>query len=128
MDAVGVGNGVQPLVKELGRSVSNLTVSLHLTKPQTTITARERNGKEEKKNKDVLLRYEQQRILNRKNTYNRQNNSNKHVEHQVLHNILIDGESVLHVVTKSLFLSFSFSLSLSLSLPLSISLSLSLSC
>ena len=39
VNAIGVGCGEESLVEELGRSVSYLTVPLHLTKPQTTITA-----------------------------------------------------------------------------------------
>ena len=45
VDTVGIGYSVEPLVKELGCSVSNLAVSLHLTKPQTTITVREHREK-----------------------------------------------------------------------------------
>ena len=39
VDTVGVRDSEQPLVEELGSSVGNLTVSLHLSKPQTSITA-----------------------------------------------------------------------------------------
>ena len=39
VDTVGIRDSKQSLVEELGSSVSYLTVSLHLSKPQTSITA-----------------------------------------------------------------------------------------
>ncbi len=36
---VGIRHIVETLVQELGSSVGNLTVTLHLTKPQATVTA-----------------------------------------------------------------------------------------
>lgn len=39
MDTVGIRGREQPLVEKLSSSVSYLTVSFHLTKPQTSITA-----------------------------------------------------------------------------------------
>ena len=43
VDTVGIGGSEQPLVKKLSSSVSNLTVSLHLTESQTSITAETNN-------------------------------------------------------------------------------------
>ena len=40
IDLVGIRGSVEPLVEELGSPVSYLTVTLHLTKTQTTVTAR----------------------------------------------------------------------------------------
>ena len=46
VDAVGIWRCEQPLVEKLSRSVGNLTVSLHLSKPQTSVTVsgEERRG------------------------------------------------------------------------------------
>ena len=38
VDSVGVRHREQSLVEKLGRSVCNLTVPLHLAKPQSTVT------------------------------------------------------------------------------------------
>lgn len=41
VDLIGIRGSVESLVKELGGTVSYLTVTLHLTKPQTSITKTE---------------------------------------------------------------------------------------
>ena len=53
VDTVGIRNGVESLMKELGCSMGDLTVPFHLAKPQTTITVRETPNK--KKRTKMLL-------------------------------------------------------------------------
>ena len=40
IDLIGIRGSVKPLMEKLGSTVSYLTVTLHLTKTQTTITTR----------------------------------------------------------------------------------------